>query len=191
MSNIVDLDLAKFISVDGSNEPVGVQQIFGLSNERILNFSTHLENAGSKEMNVDGSVTHVDFIVGPPAGERWFIYDLSVFLEDPGQTKHDSFGAEPALADPGLEWFFNINSTETRFLRVLDNAEIINEFSSDPVIPGQNIFLESGDVFRGSVKFLAPTMLDGDNGDQVIARVNNNLTAILRLLSRVHYFKRV
>lgn len=151
-------------------------------------FSSHLKNGGSFEANVDGSSTPVDFTAGPGAGKVWYVTRLAFSILDNGSMSNGSFGVLSALGDPGLEFFIKRNSVEHRIVRVRDNFELSSEFTSDSFSPsGGAGFMNEDDFFKGDMIFPSFVKLDGDNGDQVIMRVNDDLTAIDRMASRIIY----
>ena len=169
-----------------------------LPGEDILSFSEHLDiGGGSIEGNVDGSVTPVDLSKFVPSGEIWYLMEITVVLIDPGTMANDVFGSLPvSLGTPGLEYFIRKKSVDYRVVRVRDNAELVNEFTEDPLVVtsiGTNAgMLDTIDVYRGSFSFESkPVRLVGDDGDGVFVRVNNDLTEILRLLNRIQYIRKI
>lgn len=61
-------------------------------------FIEFLRNSGSRQMNVDGSVTPVDFTVGPGTGKKWYIAEALIAIED-SSINFTKFGGRSALTN--------------------------------------------------------------------------------------------
>jgi hypothetical protein len=64
-------------------------------------FVKFLENAGSRDLNINGSGTPVTFTVSPPSGKIWYIYTVSLLIED-SSINFSKFGGLAALTN-GLD----------------------------------------------------------------------------------------
>ena len=147
----------------------------------VVPLTTKLENGGSDDMTVNGSGTPVDFVDGPPAGQVWYMTGVQLVLIDPGTMDPDDFGSIGGLTN-GFGFVVEVNSTEYDVNFIFNNKDLATE------LPDRHIFtsIDSGfftedDVFIGGMIFNPPIKLDGDNGDQMIARVRDNLTGISHL----------
>lgn len=62
-------------------------------------FDTVGDESGSVDMNVDGSVTPVDFKITAPAGKTYYIHRLAGIVVDLGDFDAFTFGALPQLTN--------------------------------------------------------------------------------------------
>ncbi len=67
------------------------------TNPQVLEFVVN--NSGSVNANVDGSVTPQIFQVGPPENETWIISRMMIHIEDTGGTATNKYGSVNQLAN--------------------------------------------------------------------------------------------
>lgn len=139
---------------------------------------TPLHNAGVKNMNVNGSVTPVNFDFSPDTGETWYLDCLKIFFADSGTTSVTNFGAIAALTN-GLQLVVRSNGTEYTVIdSVKNNREITCYFGESPLITPTSGFIETADVYNGAIFFTPPITLKNSTGDYVRMRVRDNLSSI-------------
>lgn len=149
------------------------------------------EPGNSKLMSVDGSSTPVDFSLGPGSGELWIVDYLTLLLIDSGNMDPGVFGGTVAALTNGLEVIESINSVESIYTTIEDNADIAQCFFGGVPAPGSVAgadpgFLNNVDKGIGRMPFGYPITLDGDEGDKLIIRVNDNLIGIDYLAASAH-----
>ena len=147
-----------------------------------------LETPGpSIEMDVDGSVTPVLFSFIPGAGETFNISGISLVLIHKGKMQPPRFGSIAGGLANGLELEVQLNGVASDILALFDNLDIATHFKSDPSITGDESqgFLDSVDVYRGTLTFDIPMTITGDTSDFIRWSVQDNLTALDSLRSSV------
>jgi hypothetical protein len=141
----------------------------------------HLANsAGSHDMNVDGSVTPVQFFYQCPANHRAFLYRVIVQIQDTGMT-HITYGGLAALAN-GLA------------VDILDSSDTsINDFTGGEPIQDnatwRSLCYDANYETKGSLDSLAvrwvfskdvggPVIMEA--GDKFVMTVNDDLTGLTK-----------
>ena len=149
-------------------------------------------NSGSRNMGVDASGGDIDFVMGPPNNQIWFIEFVTLFILDPGDMDFSSFGSLAGLpVDNGLLLLENIVGNEEIICNIMDNLDIEQCFFGSkprPLAPGSSDpgFLNDPDIGSGQMEFKANIVLDGSTGDQLIFRVRANLSSIQHMASTAH-----
>lgn len=160
---------------------------------KILPFNENLLNGSNKSMDVNGSGTAQDFTAGPGAGEIWYIQEITLFLEDPGTMDAGDFGSISGGLSNGLQLLIDVDGTEYEIANFEDNMDLETGFARIPFTgfgeDGANGWMNEDDVFSGKWKFYPPISLVGDDDDQFIARVRDNLTGLSELEMRVIGYK--
>lgn len=150
------------------------------------------ESGGSKAMSVNGSVTPVDFFIQPPSGELWIVDYVTLLLIDPGTMSAAVFGSLVGALANGLELIEKVNSVESIYTNVQDNADLAQCFfggTLSGVSPsgGADLgFLDTVDKVTGRMCFDGKVTLDGDDNDQLILRVNDDLLLIQSMQASAH-----
>ena len=156
-------------------------------NLEIISFFSFPINGGSSSLNVDGSSSDIDFVIGPPSGQVWKTRSIGIAIQDMGTANHDEFGNGPALTT-GLKILFKINTVEHLIGNILTNLGIAFLFKAT-VLGGMRQFLDDDNLFAGE-RVLVGTLLNGDAGDKVIYRVRDDLSSI-DFLTGVCEFERI
>lgn len=148
------------------------------------------ESGGSKAMNVNGSGAAVDFFIGPPPGELWVIEYASLLLIDPGTMAAAVFGSLVGALTNGLKMIEKINGVEKVYAEAKDNADLALSFFGGQLTPASSAvgdgFLNNIDKVSGRISFSGNVILDGDDSDQLILRVNDDLLLIETLNAAAH-----
>lgn len=133
-------------------------------------------------LSVNGSVTPVDFVYGPEAGKIVTVSSLSGLLLDEGVMSATVFGSLAAALPNGVLILTKINGVERQLALLVDNACFALCFFGGNLGlgggVGQDGFLDTNDVAASQRLLNYPITLNGDNGDQIIARVQDNLSTI-------------
>ena len=151
-----------------------------------------LDPGGSRNMGVDASGGDLDFVMGPPSSEIWFIEFVTLFINDPGDMNFNSFGSIAALAPAdGFLLLENIDGNENEICNIMDNLDIEQCFfgskpRSQATAGADNGFLNEPDIGSGQMEFKANIVLDGSTDDQLIFRVRANLLAVLHIAATAH-----
>lgn len=143
-------------------------------------------NGSSKNMDVDGSVTPVDFSYSPTSG-KIYIKQISFFIADNGITPPDKFGKITALTN-GLVLEVQTKGNVYQICNIKDNADLVNIFSNEPLIPGSNSgFLDNNDSYSGNLLFDMPIVLDTSMSDYIKFIVQDDLSGIDFLQANLKY----
>jgi len=141
-----------------------------------------LENSGSTDFTVDGSVENVTFKWSPGDGEVWTIESITLFLLDPGTMTDSVFGALGSALTNGLTMKIKRDSTDNLVRVMKDNSCVLMSFGHDVIVGNSATgFLESNDYFKGSFIPKSEMRLVGDTSDNVKIIVKDDLTGIQRL----------
>lgn len=134
------------------------------------------ENEGSSDMTVDGSGTPVIFLLGPAAGEIWFVERVTLLSKDSGNLDLNEFGSGPALSN-GLRIEVQSNNVAINDFVFKNNQELINtsdmfleidQFTGASLLMYQFIFKETITLFGDQGDFVRFTVQDNLNGLQVL-----------------------
>ena len=155
---------------------------FNEPDKKVIHFSDLLVNSGGDDaMDIDGSVTPIDFTIGPPSGEVWFCTYFGIVIEDSGTIDPAEFGALPTLTN-GFKLIQKINGTEHTMANLKENIGITLQFTAGNSFAGVGAgWLNTGNLYTGLHMFDPPLTLDNTNGDQLIARVRDDLTGLNEL----------
>ncbi len=151
-----------------------------VKDESVVHFCRSLrESGGSRDMNIDGSTTVTDFTIGPTAtGEVWKLTHMAMAIQDGGTLDPSDYGALPTLVT-GTDIIQDIGGTEHLLINVIQNTDIINQFGAASNFVGiQGGFLNTSKIYFGMHEFLPNITLSFDNGDQLISRVQDNLSTL-------------
>lgn len=132
---------------------------------------------GSSNMLVNGSIVPVDFFMGPGPGEVWIVEEVGIFLAGSGSGGLYDFGTGPALPN-GLELFAEISGVEHQISNMKDNIDVALSFGDHLYEPPSGGLFGSSKNIAGRMRLVIPTVLVGDDGDKIIARVNDNLLSL-------------
>ena len=149
------------------------------------------EPGDSALMSVNGSGTPVDFKVAPAAGDIFQVSYITLLLLDAGTMGPSVFGSLGAGLTNGLELHAQINGQAHVFTNLKDNGDLFQCFfggqsgvlSSPAADAG---FLDTVDKAGGRMVFDYPVTLDGDKGDFISMKVQDDLLAIDFLKMSAH-----
>lgn len=175
--------IAEVDNIDADNYPV-------VPAKTTIYKHVHLqESGGNQNMDVDGSSTERKFFRAPSVtDEIWYVESVSLLLIDGGTNSANNFGARSTLSN-GLEVCASIDGTEYKISECFRNADIVNEWSDEKLMGASSRFLDSNDTFVGVIKFKNPLVLKESQGDEICAKVKDNLTGISTLRMVIKYFK--
>ena len=155
---------------------------------RIVYFDDSLKNGGSADATVDGSTTPVIFSLGPPAGQKWYVLEFGVVIQDGGNNNPDRYGALSELTN-GTTFNQYVNSVTYLFKNLKNNLDIVGSFGDHGFRGTSNAFLNSNNFYTGKVELRQPVTLDGDLGDEIRVVVNDNLTGLEFHEFNIEYFR--
>jgi hypothetical protein len=151
----------------------------------------HLKNAGSKLMNVNGTLAvPIKFTLAPTAGLTYFVESLSLFLVDIGTMDYGDFGSIAGALANGLLVSVKSKGTIYPICNIVDNIDLTLFFKADPVtgVGGASTgFLNDGDYFVGTVDFNNPIIIQNSTADEIYAEVRDSLSALDHLRCVVKY----
>ena len=133
--------------------------------------SVKLANGANKNLGVDGSVTPVEFVASPPAGEKWRITRMIGYLE----------GANPFSAEKFADLTELANGVD-----VVINGEIITTWNTNrdiasqiPVLTAPKALGKEDRTLAGEwdiVKAFGKALLVDDRGIKFV--INDNLSTL-------------
>ena len=150
----------------------------------------YLKNAGSQDMGVDGSVSTINFDAGPTASTVWYVYKISLVIQDSELKKPEKFGR----IGGGLTNGFNVQtiiSSTTRNVTddpILNNIELGTFFDLDWTASDDSLAADDPVAFFNH-KFAVPVKLDGDNTDLFRAQVQDDLTDLDYFFMLIHAYE--
>lgn len=134
-------------------------------------------NGANNSMDVNGATTAQNFVIAPIAGQIFYITGMFGYLDDSGNLERTTFGALATLTN-GLQIIADVDGTEYEISNLRQNMQFTGFFSNFGIIPPSNKWFRSETFYFGSHDFFTPIVLVGDDGDQLIARVRDNLTGL-------------
>ncbi len=149
-------------------------------------------NGADKNMNVLGTLgTPVDFVLGPAPGEIWFVEYITLLLIDPGDMDFNIFGGFVTALTNGFQVLEKVEDDEKIYTTIMDNSDLAQCFFGGnprlkPSGATDNGFLNEVDIVTGRMEFGANIVLDGNDVDQMIFRVRDDLQAITFLGASAH-----
>jgi len=136
------------------------------------------DSGGSSDMNIDGSVTPVEFSFTSPPGETWNIIGISVVLTDMGTMDPTDFGAINGGLTNGVDFEVQTNG----ILENLGGAQNNLDLALLGVGPGftkfdsSTGFMSTADIFLTERAFPKEMILFP--GDFFKVRINDDLTGL-------------
>ncbi len=146
-----------------------------------------LENAGSKDMAVDGSVTTQYFTHSVAAGEVVYISGITFLIHDAGNNSLTTFGTLPALTN-GVKVEMSIGGTNREVANIKDNADIILKFTGAFGTQGNGGFAPD-DAFWGKMDLDRSVTLTGDDGDFIRIAIQDDLSSIATLQAAILFWQ--
>ena len=147
----------------------------------------HLQNGGSNDLAVNGSVTPVVFSRGPATGKRWYISRLILTIQDNGMN-YQKFGGLAKLTN-GVDVDYDSGGVN---LDLLDgttwkaNNELIHFCYDADILTGTIDVLRMRWTFSKGGTFLD---LNNTDGDTFNLTVNDNLTNLSDMFAIVQGYE--
>lgn len=133
-------------------------------------------------MSVDGSGAPVDFEWGPGAGEIVTVNSIGGVLIDEGVMAPNVFGSLLAALPNGILVLSKIDGIERQIALIVDNVCFALCFFDGNLGfaggAGLDGFFDTNDAASSKRSFPYPLTLNGDNGDKIIARVQDDLSTV-------------
>ena len=150
------------------------------------------DGGGNANMNQDGSGGAINFKVAPGAGELFYVDYLTLLLIDAGDMGVAVFGSLLAALPNGLEVHGQLDGQAHSFTILNDNGDLFQCFfggsagATAPAGPTDAGFLDTVDKAGGKMPFHYPVILDGDKGDFIAVKVQDDLLGIDYLKTSAH-----
>lgn len=141
-------------------------------------------NGLNVNLNVDGSVTPVEFTYSPGAGSLEYIDFLSALIYDSGNNSFSGFGVGPRLTN-GVKLDVKTKGIVYNLGYLFDNKDFILTFSGNFGAQGNGGFAPD-DSFWGSFVFRVPIVLDESQGDYFKVTVQDDLSGFNNIHFVVH-----
>lgn len=113
-----------------------------------------------------------------PNGETWYLESLSYWLSDAGTATATSFGSISGGLTNGCILQIRANGVVYDIATLNNNIHLMLAFQDSGMITPTAGFIETSDVYTGTMRFNTPMKLTGATGDYVRFRVRDNLTAL-------------
>jgi|FLOH01.1.fsa_nt_gi hypothetical protein len=143
----------------------------------------HLRNSSdSYEMNVNGSVTPVDFYIAPPAGETWYISRWMMQLIDGKGFEITEFGSSGSALTNGLDALFESDGVQTSLLELTIKSN--SDISAVTYDTRLDSYGNSSDALHASwslYKTGQMLRLRGSLNEKLVIKIQDNLTSLERL----------
>jgi hypothetical protein len=148
-----------------------------------------LLNGSSDAMNVNGSVTPVNFSFAPASGETWYVRSISLYIED-AVGNSTGFGSISSLTN-GLILQVQSDGVSNDVVTLKDNIDVLSYFSDQIVSEIKAGFFGSVAILFGSNIYRHPQQMKlvGNSSDYIRLRVRDNLTSVDQLRAKVHLWK--
>ena len=149
-----------------------------------------LQNGGSNEMNVDGSVTPVNFDLAPTAGLTYFVHGITLFLQDTGTMDYLDFGALPGPLANGVQVSSVVKGASYTVGNIQSNIDLSMYFKADANFGSGASdlgFFNDLDFFLGKMEFINPLILQQSTGDHLRITIRDDLTGLGYLRALVKY----
>ena len=133
------------------------------------------EDSGSPDLNVDGSSTPVEFLVEPTTGKIFYVYSVSIVIED-NAINFTKFGGITALTN-GLDFKVTENGlSEVTLTNIKTNGEFYT-FANNVILESASI-----DILVAHINIKQSTgtsiKLIDSNSDNLKIVINDDLTSI-------------
>ncbi len=182
--------LRELREIDQATDDILIYGFDGIDNQKIktdlagridltpfpgLAFRGFVTNGGSSNLNVNGSVTPVEFTITPPVGKTWYIHNISLVLED-NAINFTKFGGILALTN-GVDFKVKQNGLlEELLTNIKNNGEfytfanqvLLESSAIDILVIQVNIKTNTGTTFK----------LINSTSDNFKVVINDDLTAI-------------
>lgn len=137
-------------------------------------FQEHLTNGGGRSLNVDGSVTPVEFkLLAHPTKDK-IVQACLIYFIDNGIKLEKFLGLNTSLTN-GVGFSITSASVTATFFPIKSTVDINNHFSSEPF---QIVVQSGGDYVAGRFNPDTPFIVKAGTADSVKLTVNDNLTTV-------------
>lgn len=153
--------------------------------------STLLLNGSTSNMNVNGSVTPVNFDFSPSSGETWFLNSITILIADPGTPDINEFGAIGSTLTNGVDFLIRSNGTEYTIANFKNNAEITTFCSHTRNWDGALGWLNEVDALTGSIYFKYPMTVKYSTSDYIRFKIRDNLTNISYFYANALMYRKI
>lgn len=149
----------------------------------IVHSDDYCTNAGSKPMNVNGSVTPVNFDYSPASGQTRYVDAIGILISDTSSPDFGEFGSLGSALTNGIQLKIRTNGTEYTMANIQDNTDISFHFSGqfDGFTATNLSWLNEVDFYLGFMTFRNALTLKNSTSDYIRFTVRDNLTAIDQL----------
>lgn len=135
-------------------------------------------NGASENGNVLGTaITPVTFRWSAPAGQTWFLENITFLLNDNANFASGGFGGGAALSN-GIIFNIRTKGTLQALTNVQNNYHIFRVFRNDTFDSTSSALLGTDRTYRGSIDFQRQIPLDGDLGDYFEMQIRDDLTGM-------------
>lgn len=156
-----------------------------------------LLNGTSRDMNIDGSVTPVEFYVGAEEGvTKWFT-GIRIIMHDENMELNTNdfrrFGR--AAITPGLTNGIELFTTQEGIITslVADAVQTIGDFMKDAsdYVNFINAIAAQTDYLHFDLDFDVPVVLPPGTSDRITIKINDDLTALTLMQARLRGYQEI
>lgn len=147
--------------------------------QNAISLYTKLAFSGNESLVYDGSVTPRIYSAGPPVGQIWDIWGMTLFIQHKGTPDPEDFGSITPQLPNGLLFETVISATAYSMRNCRTNMCLSGMFSRGPLVPASgNGWWNDNDTYQGEFVFARPTRLTGSASDVIRVTVRDNLSLI-------------
>jgi len=189
--SIVDRTTGSAAAVNANNQLEVNANLNPVLSSNVMYKDILLANAGSVEMNVNGSGTNVNFDFTPATGSTFYLETLGIIIIDNGLMTNTNFGAITGSLNQGIQLLIRSQGTEYEETIIKDNTDLLLTFTGGVGggMPGATGFMNTDDFFNGKMTFERPIKLDGNQGDYIRIKVRDNLATLDMFRSIAHIWR--
>ena len=174
-------DRFKVDAISGTNPAVPVDIV----NHAIVEL---LDGASSAAMNIDGSITPVEFTVGPPNGETWYVDSVGFAFSDSGAAKGIDWGGINLGLANGFLIETTIGTVDREIANLKSNIGIVTTFDDGGFAGGNSGFITDANFYSGLLNLTPNITLIGSASEVIKATVRDNLTGLVSQKMIIHYW---
>ena len=148
--------------------------------ENIVYQGAALKSGSTENMNVNGSVTPVNFDFNVPSGQTIYLEGIYFLIQDPGTSDPNDFGSIATGLTNGLSINITAIGTSYELFNIKNNTHSTMLFSDNgkTVDHGGSGWLNSNDSFFGGCRFNKPIRMTQSTSDLVRVIVRDDLSSI-------------
>lgn len=123
-----------------------------------------------------GSPINCDWTV--PGGETWYVEAITFWMADAGTSVATAYGSISGGLPNGCLLQVQSNGTLYTLATINNNMHLMLTFQDSGMITPTAGFIETADVYTGTIRFNTPMKLTGGTGDFVRFKLQDNVSTL-------------